>query len=112
MDRLRDCRETAARTETTDAAGNFDAQLFLVTRNADSRMAGELAHLNERLETFDREITTPVRDRLRTAAVRERAVETLVDRRRALAERERMRQEGLQLDEHGQHSWRRRAQGG
>lgn len=107
IERLDRCRESVARTALFDEEGRLRTDVYFVARAAETRMTEELGELQKRLERFDAEVTTPVQDRLRKAAVRERAVETLVQKRRAEAQRQEAEQERKRLDEHAQHTWRR-----
>lgn len=106
MDRLHQCREEVARTDVVDANGRLDRDMYLVARTAEARMTQEIANLGGRLDRFDKEITQPVRERLRAAVVRERAVETLVVRRAELLQQEIEKRENLVMDEHARLRWR------
>lgn len=103
--RLDQCREAIGSTPTIDAAGRFDRYLFLVAREAEARMTREMAELDGRLQHFDREITDPVQQRLWEANQRERAVDTLLERRRQAERLELEKGESLALDEFAQRRW-------
>lgn len=105
IERLGRCRETVGTTTTVDLEGRFDRNLYLVIREAEARMTREIAALDGRLAHFDREITHPVQQRLFEANQRERAVGTLLERRRQAAARERERIEAQNLDEFAQRKW-------
>ncbi|MEL6186851.1 MAG: hypothetical protein AAFU79_19685 [Myxococcota bacterium] len=107
MERLERCRDSVSRTDLFDRGGRLRTDVYFVARAAEARMTEELGELRKRLERFDAEVTHPVQERLRRAAVRERAVETVVQKRRAEAERQEAEQERKRLDEHAQHVWRR-----
>lgn len=107
IERLRECRDAIAETQIVDPSGRLDRDMYLVSRGAEDRMTREMAGLSTRLEQFDREITSPVQERLRAAAVRERSVETLVERRARSEQAERERVERLALDELASFRWLR-----
>lgn len=111
LSRLGDCRATVSQTPFVDDAGSFDRGLYLVARTAEARMTRELDELGQRLGQFDREITDPVRERLKEASQRERAVDTLLERRRNAERLRRERRESRELDEFAQRTWRDRRRG-
>ncbi len=116
LERLDACRDTALKNPVIDDYGRLDRDLYLVSRVATERITQELTELGGRLRRFDQEITNPVEERLRAAAVRERAVKTLVEQRRASMQKAFERRERLDLDELAQRRWQGRrpprAQGG
>ncbi|MBX2811634.1 MAG: hypothetical protein KTR25_07485 [Myxococcales bacterium] len=103
--RLNDCSEAAIKTAVLDDDGNFDANLYLVARTAESRLALEIDLLEKRLENFDKNVTAQVEDRLRTSAIRERAVETLISRQKTAAKKEQSHRDLREMDEYGRNRW-------
>lgn len=106
VDRLNKCRSAVAETAIVDDEGRLNPDVFLVARTAEARMTEEITTLNARIQRFDEEITIPVQERLKAAAVREKAVETLVGRRRDQARRQDWRRETLEMDEFARLRWR------
>jgi len=62
--------------------------------------------LNDKIESYDRDIVEPVRQKVHAAHRKCRMVETLLDRRRAEYKKELQRQENVLLDESGITRWR------
>lgn len=106
IERLEDCRNSVAATAIV-SDGRLNADIYLVARDAEARLLRELDTLRARLSRFDDEVTHPVQERLRGAMVQERALSTLIQRRRAAEEKENARRERRQMDEHALQRWRR-----
>lgn len=107
VDRLDACRETVAATPVLREGGDLDPDLYLVARTAEARLLQEKQQLLGRLERFDREITQPVRERLKEASVRERAVSTLLRRRQEAELSRQVRTESHAMDEMAARRWQR-----
>ena len=105
IERLEGCRNAVLRTSILDESGALRCDLYLVARSAETRIATEIKELEGRLATFDKEVTGPMEERLRAAAVRERAVETIVTKRKTLVQKEVEQKELAQMDEHAQIRW-------
>lgn len=106
ISRLENCRDTVAETPVTKD-GRLEADVYLVARDAEARLLRELETLKSRLERFDNEVTIPVQDRLHAAVVRERAMNTLIQRRRTAEEEENARRERKSMDDHALQRWHR-----
>lgn len=105
IERLRECRDTVTETKLVDPTGRLDRDMYLVSRGAEDRITKEVGDLETRLTQFDREITEPVKERLRAAAIREKSVQTLVERRARSARVEEERRERVELDELASFRW-------
>lgn len=107
IQQLKETREATISTAVVDNNGHFSPSTYLVARTAEARMSVELDQLGSRLEKFDHEITDVVQDRLRASAVREKAVETLLTKQKAVAQRALEKREIRQMDECAQNRWRK-----
>jgi flagellar biosynthesis chaperone FliJ len=105
LERLERCRGAVEETSVVDPSGRLNRDMYLVSRGAEDRLTREMEGLTERLRRFDDEVTHPVRERLRASAIREKSVETLVERRRRSEAADRDRRERLALDELAAYRW-------
>ncbi len=90
----------------THGAGHNVLDELVCRENATARILAQLDILNDKIESYDRDIVEPVRQKVHAAHRKCRMVETLLDRRRAEYKKELQRQENVLLDESGITRWR------